>query len=99
MPRFFAASHRTLNRVMLLPQAVIAAINGDCMGGGYELALACDFRLAADGPVPIGLIEIFVGLMAGGGGTQRVTPVNGRGPALVACVFGTAYRPAEGHRI
>ena len=99
MPRFFAASHRTLNRVMLLPQAVIAAINGDCMGGGYELALACDFRLAADGPYQIGLIEILLGLLPGGGGTQRLTRLIGRGPALEALLFGTAYSPVEAHRI
>jgi enoyl-CoA hydratase len=99
MPRFFAASHRTLNRVMLLPQAVIAAINGDCMGGGYELALACDFRLAADGPYQIGLIEILLGLLPGGGGTQRLTRLIGRGPALEALMFGTAYSPADAHRL
>jgi enoyl-CoA hydratase len=99
MPRFFAASHRTLNRVMMLPQAVIAAINGDCMGGGYELALACDFRLAADGPFQIGLIEILLGLLPGGGGTQRLTRLIGRGPALEALLFGTAYSPAEAYRI
>jgi enoyl-CoA hydratase len=99
MPRFFAASHRTLSRVMLLPQAVIAAINGDCMGGGYELALACDFRLAAAGPYQIGLIEILLGLLPGGGGTQRLTRLIGRGPALEALLFGTAYSPAEAHRI
>ncbi len=99
MPRFFAASHRTLNRIMLLPQAVIAAINGDCMGGGYELALACDFRIAADGPYQIGLIEILLGLLPGGGGTQRLTRLIGRGPALEALLFGTAYSPAQAHRI
>jgi len=99
MPRFFAASHRTLNRIMLLPQAVISAINGDCMGGGYELALACDFRLAADGPYQIGLIEVLLGLLPGGGGTQRLTRLIGRGAALEALMFGTAYSPAEAHRI
>ncbi len=99
MPRFFAASHRTLNRLMLLPQAVIAAINGDCMGGGYELALACDFRIAADGPYQIGLIEILLGLLPGGGGTQRLTRLIGRGAALEALLFGTAYSPAEAGRL
>jgi enoyl-CoA hydratase len=99
MPRFFAASHRTLNRVMLLPQAVIAALNGDCMGGGYELALACDFRLAADGPFQIGLPEVLLGLLPGGGGTQRLTRLIGRGPALEALLFGTVYSPQDACRI
>ena len=88
-----------MNRVMLLPQAVIAAINGDCMGGGYELALACDFRLAADGPFQIGLPEVLLGLLPGGGGTQRLARLIGRGPALEALLFGTVYSPQDAHRI
>jgi enoyl-CoA hydratase len=94
-----AGFHRMLDRIMLMPKAVIAAINGDCMGGGYELALSCDFRLAADGPYQIGLPEAVLGILPGGGGTQRLPRLIGRGRALEVLMFGNVYNPRDAEKM
>ncbi len=73
----------------------VAAINGSAMGGGCELALACDMRLMAAGPYSIGQPEILLGFPPGGGGTQRLARLLGSGPALRLCLEGDGLSPGE----
>jgi enoyl-CoA hydratase len=74
-------------RIADLPQASLAEIGGAAMGGGYELALACDLRIAAN-EAKLGLPEPGLGLLPGGGGTQRLTWI--AGPAVAARIILTA---------
>jgi len=76
-------------RISDLPQVSLAEIGGAAMGGGYELALGCDLRIAAN-EAKLGLPEVGLGLLPGGGGTQRLTWI--AGPAVAARIILTGDR-------
>ncbi len=86
----FRRLQRLYDRIEALPQVVIAEINGAAMGGGFELALACDLRMAA-ATARVGLPEVQLGLLPGSGGTQRLTRRCGR--ALAERIILTAETP------
>jgi len=94
-----ARGHRLFTAVSELPFPTVALINGNCMGGGTELVLAFDERLAADGPqTRIGLPEVKIGLIPGWGGTQRLPRLVGIEAALQIITTGEpvdARRAAE----
>ena len=81
MYAYVAGIQRLYARIERLPQVVLAEIGGAAMGGGLELALACDLRIAA-AEARLGLPEVRLGLLPGAGGTQRLTRLCG--PALAA---------------
>ena len=99
--RFMLAllAHETFRKMENTPLVFIAAIAGHCLGGGLELALACDLRFASEGAYQIGLPEVNLGLFPGSGGTQRLPRLVGRGIALDMLISGETIDAAEAHRI
>lgn len=92
-------AHRVFDRLGEIDQLTIAQIGGHALGGGYEIALACDVRIAAEGRYRIGLPEVTLGLLPGTGGTQRLPRLIGRGRALLLMTTGTSVTPDEAERL
>lgn len=90
--------HAILAKMESLRQPVIAALNGFTLGGGCELAMACDIRLAAD-TARLGQPEINLGLIPGAGGTQRLPRLVGRGMAMLLNLTGDHISATEAYRI
>ena len=90
--------HRLMELIEGFPKVVIAAINGFCLGGGCELALACHLRLASD-KAQIGLPEVKLGMIPGYGGTQRLPRLIGKGRAMEMILSGESIDAQEALRI
>jgi enoyl-CoA hydratase/carnithine racemase len=92
---FCLHANETLLRLEHTPKLCIAALNGHAVGGGLEIALACDLRIARQGPFRIGLPERNLGVLPGTGGTQRLGRIVGRAKALELMVEGRNINFAE----
>ncbi len=92
---FCLHANETLLRLEHTPKLVIAAINGHCVGGGLEVAMAADLRVARAGAGKIGLPEVSLGVLPGTGGTQRLTRLIGKARAMEMMVSGTTLSVDE----
>jgi enoyl-CoA hydratase/carnithine racemase len=90
-----ALSHATLSSIATIPKVFIAEINAHALGGGLEIALACDLRFAAEGDYRLGTPEVTLGVLPGNGGTQRLPRLIGWSRALELMVTGRTVKPAE----
>lgn len=90
--------HAVLNGIESIPKPTIATLNGFTLGGGLELALACDIRIAED-HAKIGLPEVNLGLLPGGGGTQRLPRIVGPSKAKEMMFTGDPLSAEEAYRL
>jgi enoyl-CoA hydratase/carnithine racemase len=93
------AAHQALAAIAVSPKLFVAYIAGHALGGGLEIALACDLRYAQEGSYRLGTPEVTLGLLPGNGGTQRLPRLIGVGPALELLLTGRQLTPEEAQRI
>jgi enoyl-CoA hydratase len=96
---FCLHANETLSRLEQTPKLTIAAINGHAVGGGLEIALACDLRVARDGSYQIGFPEVNLGVLPGTGGTQRLTRLVGPSRAIELMVEGATLPVERAHAL
>lgn len=95
---FAKEGHDIMNFIASYPRPVVAAIHGYCLGGGFELALACDFRVAHP-DTTFGLPEVNLGILPGFGGTQRLRKIVGETVAFGLIATGKRYKADEAQRL
>lgn len=92
---FVIHANEIMSKFERTPKIVVCAINGHCLGGGLEIALCADIRIAAEGTYNIGLPEVTLGVLPGTGGTQRLPRLIGRQKALELMIRGSSVQPAK----
>src|SRR5256886_2166584 len=88
---FCLHANETLNRLEQTPKLIIAAINGHCVGGGLEVAMAADIRIARRDAGKMGLPEVSLGVLPGTGGTQRLSRIVGKSRAIELMASGDLF--------